>query len=209
MENHSGTIIFANGKECIIYEYQNQFIKKKHIIANLIKRHKKGGQSSVRFARLADESRIHYVSYIIDNLNNIKTNNNWLFGSEEITNMIYERTNEIHIIIKKGGFYNFDISSITNTQYWLSFIKNNTNDDSNEKIFEQIVKYLDTNPDYLDFDLKNVASMKWFITKLDLPENIMKSKSLLKLETKSKYFERLNIFSYIGVKYFNYEIDEN
>ena len=85
----------------------------------------------------------------------------------------------------------------------------NTNDDSNEKIFEQIVKYLDTNPDYLDFDLKNVASMKWFITKLDLPENIMKSKSLLKLETKSKYFERLNIFSYIGVKYFNYEIEEN
>ena len=66
LESHTGSIIFANGDECIIYEYVNEFIKKKHITANLIKRHKKGGQSQLRFSKITDELRVHYVLYIID-----------------------------------------------------------------------------------------------------------------------------------------------
>lgn len=207
LESHSGSIIFANGNECIIYEYKNEFIKKKHITANLIKRHKKGGQSQLRFSRLADESRVHYVSYVIDYLNKISTKNNWIFGSDEILNMIMDKKNELYIQLKRGGFYEFDSSSINNTRQWLKYL---TEQDlnSSDKIYEQIIEYLDTNPDYLDFDPKNASTMKWFITKLTLPNEVIKLESNIKLIPTSKYFERLNIFDYVGVKYFNYEIQD-
>ena len=45
-------------------------------------------------------------------------------------------------------------------------------ENENDKIYEKIIKYLDTNPDYLDFDPSNAPNMKWFITKLNLSENI-------------------------------------
>jgi len=121
--------------------------------------------------------------------------------------MIFERKNEIYTSIKNGGFYNFDSNSISNTQFWLSYlVKEDENE--NDKIYEKIIKYLDTNPDYLDFDPSNAPNMKWFITKLNLSENILKLEKNIILNSKSKFFERLNIFDYIGVKYFNYEIEE-
>jgi len=61
-----GNIILISGDECIIYEYNGFFRKLKSINANLIKRHSKGGQSSIRFSRLAEESRLHYVTHSID-----------------------------------------------------------------------------------------------------------------------------------------------
>lgn len=204
--SYSGSIIFANGKECIIYEYVNQFIKRKHINANLIKRHKKGGQSQLRFSRLADESRVHYVSYIIENLNKITTSNNWIFGSDEITNMLFDRKNDIHIIVKKGGFVNFDINTIGNTNFWLRYLTE-PDENKNDKIYEQIINYLDTNPDYLDFDPRNAENMKWFITKLELNDELLNLDKHIKLISTSKFYDRLNIFDYIGVKYFDYEID--
>jgi hypothetical protein len=207
LETHSGSIIFANGKECIIYEHKNEFIKKKHINANLIKRHKKGGQSQVRFGRLAEESRTHYVSYIIDHLNQITTKNNWIFGSDEIIGMIMERKNDIYVPIKKGGFYDFDSNSINNASHWLKYLTQ-IDDDKNDKIYEQILYYLDTKPDFLDFDPTNAKNMKWFITKLPLSNELLNSESNIKLISTSKYYSRLDIFDYIGVKYFNYEIEE-
>jgi hypothetical protein len=208
LESHSGTIIFANGKECIIYEYVGGFKKIKHINANLIKRHKKGGQSQVRFSRLADESRVHYVSYIIDNLNMIKTKNNWLFGSEEITSMIMEKQSLIYVPIKSGGFYDFDSNSIHNTNYWLNYLKHiETN--SNDKIYMQIINYLDTKPEYLDFDPVNASEMKWFITKLPLEDKLLNSSSNIKLIPESKYYSRLMIFDYIGIKFFDYDIESD
>lgn len=207
LETYTGTIIFANGKECIIYDYKTIFIKKKHINANLIKRHKKGGQSQVRFGRLAEESRTHYVSYIIENLNKINTKNNWIFGSEEILNMIMERKNEIYIPIKNGGFYDFDTNTINNTKYWLKYLKF-IDENYNDKIYEKIIYYLDTKPDYLDFEPNNANTMKWFITKLPLPNHILKLNSHIELLNTSKYYARLAIFDYIGVKFFNYDIED-
>jgi hypothetical protein len=207
LETHTGTIIFANGKECIIYEHKNEFIKKKHINANLIKRHSKGGQSQVRFGRLAEESRTHYVSYVVEHLNKITTKNNWIFGSDEIVSMIMERKSEIYIPIKKGGFCDFDSNTINNTRHWLKYLTE-VDDDLNDKIYKEIIYYLDTKPEYLDFEPKNANLMKWFITKLPLTKELLESESNIKLISTSKYFSRLNIFDYIGVKYFNYEVNE-
>jgi len=129
-----------------------------------------------------------------------------LFGSDEITNMIFDRKNDIHIQLKNGGFVNFDTSTISNTSYWLKYLME-TEENINDKIYEKIIYYLDTNPDYLDFDPRNASSMKWFITKLELNDELLNSDSRIKLISTSKFYERLNIFEYIGVKYFNYEID--
>jgi hypothetical protein len=206
LSEYSGTIIFANGKECLIYEYKNDFIKKKHINANLIKRHGKGGQSQVRFSRLAEESRTHYVSYIIDHLNEIKTKKNYIFGSDEIVGMILQN-NSLYVPIKNGGFYQFDNTSILNTKHWLKYLTEEDMDQY-EKIYEKIVYYLDTKPEMLDFDPANASTMKWFISSKILSTQLEKSSSNIKLFTSSKYYGRLRIFDYIGVKFFDYSIED-
>lgn len=49
--------------------------------------------------------------------------------------------------------------------------------------------------------------MKWFITKIELNNELMKSSSHIELLSTSKFYDRLNSFDYIGIKFFNYEID--
>jgi hypothetical protein len=211
MVKHDGSIVFANGSDCYIYEwFAGKFNKIKHINANLIKRHKKGGQSSVRFARLAEESRLHYVTHVIDYLNQIKTKNNWIFGSNEIVNMIMERKSDIHIKLTNGGFYNFNDTSITNTEYWLSYIQQKNNYD---KYYEKILLYLDTDPDRLDFDPINIEQMEYYICDINKLFNKINGNKInenknkqIPLDIKSKYYSRLQMFTYIGVKYFNYDL---
>ncbi len=207
LNNYSGTIIFVNGKECIIYEYQYEFIKKKHINGNLIKRHKKGGQSQARFGRLADDSRTHYVSYIIENLNKIKTSCNWIFGSDEIINLIKDKQSNIYIPLKYGGFYDFNLSTINNTQYWINYFTL-IDDNIYDNIYKEIITLLDTNIDCLDFNPSNAHEMKWFISKIPLSDELNNSKSKINLINSSKYYSRLSIFDFIGVKYYKYEIED-
>ena len=201
IKTYDGSIVFANGQECIIYEYTTEFIKKKHINGNLVKRHKKGGQSSVRFARLAEESRTQYVSRIIDDINKIKTKNNWIFGSSEILSYIFDKTHLINVKINNGGFYDFDLHSINNVQRWVSYFDLNTTSKTNDHIFKKMVYYLDVNPDMLDFSKENKNEMMYFIDfnntdELDDPKNLI-------IDKKSEWYNRLCIFEYIGLKYYN------
>ena len=123
--------------------------------------------------------------------------------------MIMEKQHEIYVPIKSGGFCNFDSKTINNTAQWLKYFSDSDSEsNSNDIIYERIIKYLDTNPDYLDFEPKNASTMKWFITKLTVSKQLLKSESHIKLIPTSKYYERLHIFDYIGVKYFNYNIEE-
>lgn len=203
-ESINGSIIFANGNECMIYEYDGEFKKKKHINANLVKRHKKGGQSSVRFSRLAEESRFGYVSNILDNINLIMTKTNWIFGSSEILSMLFERKNEFKINLTNGGFTDFNSETIKNTIFWLKYLKNVV-DDNYEKIFKQFVFCLDMNIDRLDFDIKNKNEMEFYI---DNSKSDEKNGKRLLLNNDSPYYSRLCIFEYIGIKYFNYDFEE-
>ncbi len=211
MEKHSGSIIFANGSDCYIYEWNGgKFNKIKHINANLIKRHKKGGQSSIRFARLAEESRLHYVTHVVDYLNQIQTINNWIFGSDEIVKMIMERKSEINISLSNGGFFNFNDTSISNTEYWLNYIEKKNNYD---KYYEKILYYLNTDIDRLDFDINNKDQMEFYIEqKQSTNQSINQLNSdnkQIPLLVDSKFYGRLQIFEYVGVKYFAYDIIED
>lgn len=127
----NGYIIFANGDVCYIYKFESKFIKIKSINANLIKRQRKGGQSAIRFSRLAKKSKHAYVIHVIDYINtlcrNIEDEFNeqlpcYLFGSSEIARMILER-NELLVKVIDGGFLDFNDDTIKNTNKWLSYLK--------------------------------------------------------------------------------------
>jgi len=195
-ESISGYIIFANGDLTNIYKFTNEFIKIKSLNGNLIKRHKKGGQSSIRFSRLAEESRLIYITHIIDQINQLeKTSNIWLFGSMEICEMIMKRK-DLLIKINYGGFVNWNESTINNSKQWIEYLLNKK---SNFNQIDEIINYLDTNIDMLDFDPINKNQMKYYLTTKDI-------------QTFSSHanYGRIKLFEYIGVKYYQYEnYDDN
>lgn len=194
-----GYIIFANGDICHIYKFESTFIKLKTINANLIKRQRKGGQSALRFSRLAEESRHEYVIRVIDYINDLCRNELevpcYLFGSKEITKMILERS-ELLVKVINGGFLDFNDDTIKNTYVWLNYLKQNVKVD--DTILEEIVLYLDTNVDMLDFDENNKDVMKFYLTK-----------DMMDQYKDSTYYDRIKIFEYIGIKYYDYIVEDN
>lgn len=211
--NVFGTIIFANGDECVGYQFkQGQFVKIFGLNGNLVKRHNKGGFSANRFARIAEESRHLYVVRICDrireiglasnllDLENKNKNQIWIFGSDEIVQMVVSQS---PIKLSNGGFLNFNSSTISNSKYWIEFLLN-ANVQSYDNYYLEIIDYLATNPDMLDFDPANKDQMKYFIEK----KHIELKPNQIPLEHKSKYYSQLMLFDYIGVKYYNYQIDD-
>ncbi len=201
IETYDGSIIFVNGNECIIYDFKNKFNKFKHINGNLIKKHKKGGYSSNRFQRLSDESKTHYVTHIIDYLNLLKTNNNWIFGSNDMITKIFERKNDIYIKLNNGGFVDFNNNTINDSK-WIDYIKYKIN---NDKYYEKVCNLLNLDVDMLDFDINNKNMMEFYIVKNKLDN----SPNEIILDKSSIYYEKLIFYEYIGVKYFNYNLDED
>ena len=208
--NFSGTIIFANGNECLGYQFTSGDFKKIFgINGNLVKRHNKGGYSANRFARIAEESRHLYVVRICDRLRILNTEINWIFGSDEIINMI---TKQSPIKLNHGGFLDFNSSTISNKKYWIEFLRKKENYDNK---YIEILEYLETNPDMLDFDPKNKKLMQYFISNSktnkisNLDNKKEKESNQIPLDITSKYYSQLDIFEFIGVKYYDYQIDAN
>lgn len=203
-KSQSGSIIFVNGDQCLIYEHSSEFRKKKHITANLIKRHHKGGQSSIRFARLAEESRLHYATHVIDHLNALTTTSNWIFGSDEIRKMILERDTDIHIPLKDGGFLEFTEDTIRDRRRWITYLEQDDEKDHSD-LFEKIIFYLDTDPDHLDFEPSQMDQMSSYIINDSRIEDT--SSRRIVLDRSSPHYARLGIFPYIGLRWFR--LDES
>ncbi len=211
-----GSIIFASGDETLIYSFDRQlgiFKKIKQINGNLIKRHKKGGQSALRFSRLAEESRQTYTTHVIDYINALNNTNIYIFGSQEIVEMIVEKKSSKNQIIN-GGFIEFNSDTIKDTKRWIGLLSNKSNLNLFDNKYEEIVSLLETNPDALDFDPKNKDQMKWFVELKDSSASPVEqvclranAKNIPWPNKSSKYWTRFNGFEYIGVKYFTYQID--
>ena len=176
----------------------------------MVKRHNKGGFSANRFARIAEESRHLYVVRLCNRLRELDTEINWIFGSEEIVQMVLKQT---PIKLNYGGFLNFNSSTISNRKYWLEFLTQKENYDSK---YIEILDYLAINPDMLDFDPKNKDSMKYFISNfkknpslnLEIANKLKNNENKIPLDITSKYYSQLHMFEYIGVKYYNYQFDD-
>jgi hypothetical protein len=206
-----GSIIFASGDETLIYSFDKQigiFKKIKQINGNLIKRHKKGGQSALRFSRLAEESRQTYTTHVIDYVNKLDKQNIYIFGSQEIVEMIIEKKSSKNQITN-GGHIEFNSDTIKDTKKWIGLLTNSSNLNLFDNKYEQIINLLETNPDGLDFDPSNKDQMNWFV-KLDSESNkFNNSKQIPWPDKTSEYWIRFQGFEYIGVKYFTYEISND
>ncbi len=156
-ETKYGSIIFISGIECLIYTFQEgQFIKNASINGNLVKRHKKGGQSAQRFDRLAEESRDNYITRVVDRVNNLRSLPNfdkytcWVFGADEMRNMLISSSKTL-VSLQDGGFLTFDNRTI-NSGTWISYLDRKPDYTS---IYDEIHLYLSVNVDMLDFDPAN------------------------------------------------------
>lgn len=198
----SGTIVFANGDECLGYQFkQGQFVKIFGLNGNLVKRHNKGGYSANRFARIAEESRHTYVVRISDRLRELNLNGEekiWIYGSDEIVEMIL-KTSSIKLF--SGGFLNFNSNTIRNTRYWLEILTK-SEEKNYDSIYKEILEYLELKPDILDFNPINKNKMKYFIDIKHNSDNKLESKQI-PLSMNSKYYSKLVIFEYIGVKFYD------
>lgn len=68
---------------------------------------------------------------------------------------------------------------------------------------------MELDPDMLDFDPVNKNKMKYFINKLESDQIDKLEQNQIPLLTSSKYYSKLVIFKYIGVKYYNTQLFEN
>lgn len=150
-----GHVIFISGDECLIYQFSGQWKKIKSINALLIKRHHKGGQSSVRFARLAEESRQHYITHVIDVVNQlpIVEQKTYVFGGRELKEM-FMTSPELKIsCLTDDRYHTFDDTTI-HEEYFRHLMVNPVF--TEDRKIETIIELLERDPDYLLFTLEEI-----------------------------------------------------
>ncbi len=218
----SGNVVFADGDDCFIYKFDSgKFRLIKRLNGNLQKRQKKGGSSSARIARLAEESRSSYVTRIFDSMYGLVNNNpneiTLIGGSKEITDMVISKfsksnnsNNSNNSNIISLGFIIFDQNTILDTKKWCNILNQEQNKIKYISFVDkyiQIIEYLETDVDMLDFDRNNKSNMEYYIDKFDENSEV-DFPSLLNCNSVEIY-SKLCKFEYIGVKYFRNNHLEN
>lgn len=201
-----GNIVFIDGNECIIYQYVGQWKKIKSINANLVKRQKKGGQSQHRFERLAEISRADYITHVIDIINQIilPNQNNYVFGSREIKEMLLEKQ-ELKIKFKTDDVYHvFNDKTILDTYFRNLMIDPVFSENKKVECVIDLLNKGDT--DYLLYTTQeideNFANTEYIINVHDDKE--IKSKygdKSVNLPRNHKYFGQLQYYKVIGKLY--------
>lgn len=214
-----GFVVLIDGRECFIYRYTGIWTRVKHFDAVLISRQRKGGQSSVRFARLAEESRLHYITHVVDEVNALITNNksnNYVFGGEELKMMFLSSSALKPKFRTESSHHAFNRDTI-NEPYFMNLMNKVNVDDSNQ-IAEQIVTLIDTEPEYLMFSLdeimENIANIEHILIVSGQFHHMQEhfGKKAFILNAGCSYYGRFIGFNVIGKLYFKnemtYEIDE-
>lgn len=183
MDEKTGSITFISGEECFIYELRSgSFVRIHNMSGNLQKRQKKGGQSAQRIERNAELSRTAYITRVVDNLNLLETDNNWIFGADEMRDMTL-KSSKLLLKISDGGFLVFNNSTIKDRKY-VDCLNIRA---SFEDKYKQVILYLSTNVDMFDFDIeqRNSDHIDYYLGLDGIPLS-----------------SELSHFQYIGVRYF-------
>jgi hypothetical protein len=116
--------------------------------------------------------------------------------------MITGRLKDINIPINDGGFLEFTEDTICDRKRWVSYLETEEKEDNN--LLEKIVYYLDTDPDFLDFDPSKMNEMCAYIIN---DKKISDSENGKKIHLSPKFinYSRLIIFPYIGLRWYKYE----
>jgi hypothetical protein len=205
-------IVFIDGNECLIYKYNGKWIKIKHLNALLIKRQSKGGQSSIRFSRLAEESRLHYITNVVDTIN-LYTNDksiNYVFGGDELKNMFLNNKNLKHKFYTESKYYTFNKDTI-NEPYFIQLTLKINLDDSNKKS-DEIINLLNVNPEFLLFSLEEInkepENIEYIII-IDKNYEYIKNQYInsVMIEYNNKNYDVLKDYTIIAKKFWISEIN--
>jgi len=196
-EKPIGHVIFISGTECLLYQFNGSWKKLKTINANLIKRHHKGGQSSVRFSRLAEESRTHYITHIVDWINQLIApgDNNYVYGGRELKMMLLVSPN-LKISLKTDDLYHTFNEQTIHENFFDRLVINPSMD--NDKKIEQVSELLERDPDYLLFSYDEINQY------LDHIEYIVTNRNNISYEKKKVILIPINHPKYGQLK--NYPI---
>lgn len=206
-DDYEGTIIFANGELCIIYKYVNGKFEMWNIFESRIcSKHNKGGSSSARFGRIADNIREKYTITIIENINKLSKKSNYIFGSKDIIDDIFERKNIITVELNNGGFVDFDKKTINDTNRWIQYMKN---DILYDDIIEKTILLIDKGSNLLNFELNmtdkdNIENYEYIILCPNHPnyDNFENTEKIIKLQKASKFYGKIKNFVCIGKFYY-------
>jgi len=156
-----GYVVFISGDECIIYSHSGiAWNKLKSLNGNLIKRHNKGGQSSVRFSRLAEESRHHYIVYCADYIRKLipclPSTRIHIFGSDELkTKLIAYPGLKDYKLQTATVYYSFTDDTIKDKYFVDLFTKSDFEGNTRSA---ELVDMINTNPDRLLFNLDEICA---------------------------------------------------
>ena len=172
-----GNLVLIDGEICLMYRYIGKWEKLKAINANLVKRQKKGGQSSVRFSRLAEESRANYITHVVDWINKLiePCQNNYVYGSREMKEMLLD-TPEMKIKFKTDDMYHTFNEKTIFDPYFKNLITTPTFND--DKKVDNVVDLIQRDPDYLLFTKQEIMD---HLTEIEYIINIHSDKKISSL----------------------------
>lgn len=167
-EEHVNGIVFVDGESYAFYMVykSGDHMESKKILSDevdLAKRHRKGGQSQLRFSRLRDQSEQHYISKLSELvIKTFMTDNNTkylierlviagpskkkvLLAENELVNQFFHDKIELVTTTNLNDQTIYDIINSTRN------IFNNQQMDIETKLMEKIQDLIQTNPDLLVF----------------------------------------------------------
>lgn len=206
-EKPEGFVVFMSGSEALIYQFcSGKFKKVKTISANLINRQRKGGQSAVRFDRLAEASRHDYIVHLTEHLNRLIVDPksiNWVFGGEELKKMLLAFAPLKPKFLTESLYHSFNLDTI-HDRYFANLMVNR--DDDYLKAVDYAVELIQKDPDMLLFSeeeiRENQQNVEWLLSiqqPIDtLQEQFPDIQNIYRLQINHKSYGKLQGFNVIA-----------
>ena len=197
-------LLLLNGKEALIYKRPNVMTpwnKQKTITSCLVKRHSKGGQSALRFSRLAEESREGYITRIQDALQTSSQVNCFVYGSKELKQQFLQCMPHF----QTSDAYDVVSASSVNEPFFKTLQPRKTIGDAEAAI---VLECLQTQPELLLFNLVEVqehnAQIEYIIqvesSKIQLPAEC----KVLVLALNHPLYAKFKAYDFIAKLYYVY-----
>jgi hypothetical protein len=218
-----GLVVLMSGDQAQFYQACGEaLLPKGKTDANLVKRQKKGGQSAVRFSRLAEESRHGFIVRCVDALVVLQANQKlplWIYGAHELST-------DLMVALKKTkgpkAAIEFVPATWTDLNAWISKerkhivdrINTSKGDRKEELTVDQTMDALQRNSDRFCFGPKEVKANEKDLELIIACSTSMESKqeklsSIIVLDKHSPHYGTVQKFGgMIGLRYFAATLQE-
>jgi peptide subunit release factor 1 (eRF1) len=214
-----GYLLLVSGDSTAIFDITN-FKIITTISGRLAKRQKKGGQSSVRFSRIAEESRHSYIIRIADELKKLTPACKFvfLFGARELSHDLSDFLAKNHkdlfhsIVLDDTRWHSFEngfhFFVNQHRQEIKQIISQHILCEKTSGRLEETKRLLTSNSDYLLFGkqeiLDNIDQLEWIIiiSPVDCDETKFPQDKLVKCDKNSSCYTTFASYDFIGKLYY-------